>query len=242
MKRLGWRITGLIAGLLLMGSGIALVAQEESIDDTHKASSEIPYEAQILRFGLKNLNYLKRALPELHAEVMSPDWTEMDGSDKLRLVVKHMTNVWGTEEEAIDAYLSRIDEYMAKVPVEEREDVNMIFGMIGRQLLTHVFYMEQNKESKKTMMEVQSILWEDDDPGKLVEYERCLGQTIVALGVGTKETFDDWLNGVEEIAAGTNMFKPHASLHSETASELIGVSSKSFTAQLQCDPDWEADS
>ncbi|MCY3883796.1 MAG: hypothetical protein OXG24_02655 [Gammaproteobacteria bacterium] len=242
MKGLAWKMSGLIAGSLLLSSGMALVAHEQSSADTHKASSGIPFEAQILKYGLSNLNYLKRALPELYVEVMSPDWMSLDGSDKLRLVVKHMTDVWGTDEEAIDDYLSRIDEYMARVPVEEREDVNMIFGMIGRQLLTHVFYMEQNKESKKTMMEVQSILWEDDDPGKLVEYERCLGQTIVALGVSTKETFDDWLNGVEEIAAGTNMFKPHASLHSDTASELIGVSSKSFTAQLQCDPDWEADS
>lgn len=166
----------------------------------------------------------------------------MDGSDKLRLVVKHMTDVWGTEEEAIDDYLSRIDRYMSNVPVEEKEDVDMIFGMIGRQLLSHVFYMEHNKESKKINVEVQSILWEDDDPGKLVEYERCLDQTIVALGISTKETFDDWLDGVEEIVAGTDMLKPHVSLHSETASELIGVSSKSLTAHFQCDPDWKADS
>lgn len=56
MKRLPRKITGLIAGLLLLGSAIALVAHEENIVETHKASSEIPYEKQILKLGLKNLN------------------------------------------------------------------------------------------------------------------------------------------------------------------------------------------
>lgn len=242
MKRLRWNMTGLIAAVLLWGSGIALSADEERGDDTHQTFSEIPYEAQILKFGLKNLNYLKRVLPELHAEVISPDWMKLDGSDKLWLVVKSMANVWGTEEDVIAGYLSRIDQYISNVPVEEKEDVNMIFGLIGRQLLTHVFYREQNKEAKEILLEVQSILWEDDDPGKLAEYERCLDQTTVALGISTIETFEAWLDGVEEIVASTDMLKPHVSLHSETASELMGVSSKSITPHLQCDPDWKADS
>lgn len=242
MKRLGWKVTGLIAAVLLLGSGIALDAHEESSYDTHQTSNEIPFKAQILKYGLKNLNYLKRALPDLYAEVLTPNWMELDGSDKLRLVVKSMANVWDTKEGAIDKYLSRIDQYVSIVPAEEREDVDMFFGMIGQDLLSHVFLIEQNKDFAQRLVEEYSIVWEDDDSGKLVEFEQCLDQSIVAMGTDTKETFDAWLDAIEEMATGTNMLKHHASLQLETTAKFAGVILESFKAELKCNPDWEADS
>ena len=241
MKRLHWKTTALIAGILLLCSGI--VAHEESGDGTLETTSGIPYEPQILKYGLENLNTLKRVLPDLHSKVISPDWMEMRGSDRLRLVVGSMTNVWGVNDEDIDDYLSRFDQYESNVPPEEKGDVELIFGLIGDQLLRLFFSIEQSKESTQALVDAYSILWEDDDPGKLVEYERCLGQTVVAMGVNTMKTFDDWLDGVEGIAASADMVASHVILHSKTTSEWVkSVSIESSEAQQKCNPDWEADS
>ena len=243
MKRLGWKVTGVVAGVLLMGSGIVLVAHESSIDSTHEASSNIPYEPQILKYGLKNLIYLKRELPDLHAEVTSPDWMEMGGSDKLRLVVNSMTNVWGATDEDIDDYLSRIDQYESNVPVGKKGDVELIFGLLGEHLLIQFFLIEKHKETIQPLVDVYSILWEDDEPSKLTDYERCLDQTIVAMGANTKKTFAGWLDDIEEISASADMFDPLAKLHSKTASELVSwVTTEYSETQDKCNPDWEADS
>lgn len=240
MKRLGWKMTGLVAGILLLGSGI--VAHEEIGDGTQETTSGIPYEAQILKYGLDNLNTLKQVLPDLYKGVISPDWMEMEGSEKLQLVVKSVPNVWGANDEDVDDYLSRIDQYESKVPDGARENMGIIFGLMGEHLLRQVFYIEQHKENIQPLVEVYAILWEDE-PGKLVDYEKCLDRTVVTMTTMTKSTFNNWLDGVEEIATDSDMFRPHASLQSETATELVNwYSTESIKAVQTCNPDWEADS
>ena len=241
MKSLRWKTAGIVAGILLVVSGIC--AHETSSDGTHQTASGIPYEPQILKYGLQNLNILKRESPDLYAEVISPDWMEMEGSKKLRLVVKSAPSVWGAKDEDVDDYLSRIDQYESNVPDEEKENVGLIFGLIGDHLLRQIFYIEQHKGNTQALVDTYSIVWEDDEPSKLVEYEKCLNRTIVTMGTNTMSTFMGWLDGIEEIASGTDMLTSHASLQSETATELVNwVSTEPLEAQQKCNPDWEADS
>ena len=240
MKRLSWKLNGLMAAIVLLGSGI--VADETSNDDAHKTTSGIPYEPQILKYGLDSLNTLKRVLPDLYAEVISPDWMEMEGSEKLQLVVRSVPSTWGANDEDVDDYLSRIDQYESKVPVGVRGDVELIFGLIGEHLLIQYFLIEKLKETTQPLVDVYSILWEDE-PSKLMDYERCLDKTIVTVGANTKRTFAGWLDEVEEISASTDMFDPLARLHSKTASELVNwVTTEYSEAQNKCNPDWESDS
>lgn len=182
-------------------------------------------------------------LPVLHAEVISPGWMELGGSDKLQLVVNSMTNVWGANEEDIKDYLSRLDQYESAVPADETKNVEMFFDSIAEHLLIQFFLIEQYKETIQPLIDVYSIIWEDEDPGKLVEYERCLNQNIVTMGTNTKKTFADWLDGVEKVTASTEMLEPHISLHSKAASELVNwVTIEHSAAQNKCNPDWESDS
>ena len=243
MKRLGWKITGILTGMLIVGSGIALVAHETSSDGTQETSNGIPYEPQILKYGLQNLSILKRELPNLYTAVISPQWMEMEGTDKLKLVVKSVPNVWGASDEEVDEYLSRIDQYESNVPDGEKENVGLIFGLVGDHLLRQVFYIEQHKGGTEALVDAYSIVWEDDDPSKLVEYEKCLNRTIETMGTNTKSAFMDWLDGIEKIASGKDMFLSHASLQSDTATEFVNlVSTEPLEAQQKCNPDWETDS
>ena len=239
MNRLGWKTTAHIAGILILGSGV--VAQEEIGDSTHEASSEIPYKPQILKYGLEKSNTLKRVLPDLHSEVISPDWIEMGGSDKLRLVVGSMTNVWGANDEDIDDFLSRIDHYESYVTEETKEakeDVGKVFGLIGEHLLIQFFLIERHKETIQSLVDAFTIIWEDNDPDKLVEYERCVDQTIVAMGANTRRTFGDWLDGVEMTMPAKDMFVPLAILYSKASLELANWVTTDYAENLnKCNPD-----
>lgn len=243
MKRLGCKITGFLTGILIVGSGIALVAQEESSDIAPETSSEIPYEQQILRYGLEQLNYFKRALPELHAEVTSPDWMELGGSEKLRIVVKSVPKEWGATDEDVEDYIRRFDQYESIVPIDSRENFEMILGGTGEFLLTHVYLMDQGKESIQALVEVHEILWDDEDPSKLAEYEKCLNQTHAAMGTNTKSAFVDWLDRVEKITPSAEMMVPHVKLKGDFTRELVRVTTtEQLEAQRKCGPDWETDS
>ena len=242
MKIFGWKMSGLTAGILLICSGIVLAAQDESSDGTPEASREIPYEAQILKYGLENLNYLKNAVPDLHLKVTSPNWMELGGSEKLRIVVKSMSSTWGVDNEAIDDYVSRIDQYWSEVPDGEKSDVEMIFGLIGEHLLRQVFFVEQGKTSVQPLVDVYSIIWEAEDPEKLVKFEQCLNQSMAEMGTNTKLTFVDWLESIEKISDSTDLLTPHVSLHQSIATELVDRVTEAYKAQSGCNPDLQADS
>lgn len=221
---------------------VCVHANAESVSDTgtdqvNKASYEISYEPQILQYGLENLNYLKRALPDLHSTVISTEWETLGGLEQLRVVASHSLINLGSSREDLEDYLARIDDYESSVPQSQREDLHGTFSSVAETLLREIMYFELDTDGIDVLIEVYSIIWEDSSPDRLSTFEECVYEASNHMKSNLVNIFEQWLENMEEIPINADLLVPHVRLRGNTISELNDNRTDSLKIREKCDQD-----
>ena len=203
----------------------------------NQASYEISYEPQILQYGLENLNYLKRAIPDLHSTVISIEWESMDGLEQLRVVTNHTLESLGASREDLDDYVGRIDDYESSVPQSEKENLHGTFASLAETLLREIMYFEVDTDGVDVLIDAYSLIWEDSPPDRLSTFEECLNEASNHMKSNVINIFEQWLESMEEIPTNADILVPHVRLRGNTISEFNKNRINSLENRQKCDGD-----
>ncbi len=223
--------------LIVCVHGDAESVTDTGTDQVNKASYEIPYEPQILQYGLENLNYLKRAIPDLHSTVISTEWETMDGLEQLKVVANHTLVSLGASREDLDDYIGRIDDYESSVPQSKKENLYGTFASFSETLLREIMYFELDTDGIEVLIDAYSIIWEDSPPDRLSTFEECLYESSNHMKSNLVNIFEQWLENMEEIPINADLLVPHVRLRGNTISELNDNRLDSLKIREKCDQD-----
>lgn len=235
-----------LKGLALLLGLVAFVgnavASEESVKATKiefQSSTEIPYESQILQYGLKNLNLLKQAQPDLHSAVMSADWESINGLEQLRVVASHTFDGLGMKPDYVDDYLSRIENYESNVPQPQKSQLDGVYAKVAETLLREIMFIEQDKEGVSIFVDVYSIILEDSPPERLESFKECLNKTHDDLISNLYPIVDKWVDSMEEIPINEDILVPHVKLRADLILESSNNRLASHRQRMKCIQDAE---
>lgn len=227
---------GLVA---FVGSAVASEESAKATKIEFQSSTEIPYESQILQYGLKNLNLLKQAQPDLHSEVMSTNWESINGLEQLRIVASHTFDDLGLKPDDVNGYLSRIENYESNVLQPQKGQLHGVYAQVAETLLREFMYIEQDKDGISIFVDVYSIILEDSPPERLESFKECLNKTHDELITNLNPIVDEWLENMEEIPANEDILVPHVRLRADLITKSSNNRLAAQRQRMKCIKDAE---
>ena len=160
--------------------------------------------------------------PNLHLTITSPGWENTDGLEQLRTIAKPILSALGTKPDDIEEFFVRLDAYEAKVPIESKTDVRMIFGLVGQSLVLHFTNVERMRKLGDTLYDAYSLLYSESHPDAVSGYRDCLDKSIERMGTKTRLVFDDRVKLIEERTEDSDLLTWHVEAHVDISTKLSG--------------------
>ncbi len=227
-------LVGFFCVAVLCGTWSWAQEDEEQVNSELDAAIEKYKDSHLSNWTIDELARLKKTLPEVYPYVISEGWDTMDGFERFRVVAKPTLTFFGMEVKEIDDYMGKVDEFESKVLPESKSDVSLIFGLVGKSLLSQVGLVELSVEVQNSTFDAMSLAFSESHSDEMAKYRECLDRSVEALNDKIKLSFGDWMAFIENDTTKSTTFIEYAREQSKFAIDIAGTLIDASTDDRVC--------